>query len=408
MKNGEKRVSSSGSKTVLLGVGVWVLLRLLTSLLAALFSTLRPLTALEKSLPLWPPSGGLSAWLERAGAAPWLRWDTIWFERILTQGYTVGDGTTNFQPLFPWAGVPLHRLGIDPAWSLLIVASLAALALFVIFHRLARLQLDPTQAETALLCLATFPVAFILFAPYSDGFFLLWVAVALFLLHRRRPIPAAAAVFLAALTRQQGLFLILPVAWEAWEASGRSLQNLRKILGGWWLALLSAPAGLICWTIYRLVVLHEGHLDFGSVQGLIYSAMVSSSASQVVPRQAFLWPWQTLSLAFSKAYQSPDLDIGVNLVLAAGFMLALLSAWKYMRNGERWYSIAITLVSFSYYTGPIHPVMGLPRHLLAALPIFIGLGARLDQAWKRGAILAIQFAGFILLLLLYVLEAWVP
>ena len=65
------------------------------------------------------------------------------------------------------------------------------------------------------------------------------------------------------------------------------------------------------------------------------------------------------------------------LTFGTGFLLILALAWRYMRPSYRIYALAITLLAFSYHTGPLYPYMGLPRHLLLAFPVFIGLGARL-------------------------------
>jgi hypothetical protein len=382
-------------------LGVWLALRLLTSLLAAVFS------ALQKTVPLWPPSGMLATWLARILVAPWQHWDALWFARIVSQGYAAGNGTTNFHPLYAWLSLPLARLGLDPSVSLLVTSSLASLLLLIVFLRLARLDLEPAPAWTALLCLATFPTAFVLFAPYSEGVFLLFVALTLLLARRGRPLPAALAAFLAALTHQLGVFLVLPMAWQAWEASGRSPAGLRR---AWreWLAALAAPLGLAAWSVYRLGVLHEGRLDFSSLQALVYSALISPSAHAVVPVQAFVWPWQAIGLAVTKALRAPDVDILVNLALGLGFLLALAFAWRQLKIGGRLFALAVTLVSFCYSTGPVHPLMGLPRHLMVALPVFVGLGAALRKPWQRTLLLAIQSLLLMLLLLLYVIEAWVP
>jgi len=156
----------------------------------------------------------------------------------------VGNGTTSFHPLYLLLSYPLYRLGVDPTLSLLITSSLAALALFWIFYKLASLDLDPAATQAALLFFATFPVAFILFAPYTESLFMFWTALALYTMRRGRWGLAAATSFLATLTRQQGIFLAIPLAWWAWEASGKSLRGIKKAWAAW-LSTLAAPAGLV-------------------------------------------------------------------------------------------------------------------------------------------------------------------
>ena len=394
-------------KPVALLLAAWLGLRLLTSLAAAAFSSLRPLSPLEQALPAWPPAANLGRWLERVLAAPWLRWDAHWYARIVSAGYAAGDGTTNFHPLYAWLSTPLARLGLDPIASLLLTGSLATLGLLFVFLHLARLDLEPVPAWTALLALVTFPAAVVLFAPYAEGLFLLLAALALLLSRRGRPLAAGLAACLAALTHQLGVFLALPLAWQAWEAAGRSVRGLGRAWRAL-LAALAAPLGLAAWSAFRLFGLHEGRLDPSSLQALVYSALISPSAHRVVPLQAFVWPWQAASLIAVKLAQHPDADILVDLALGLAFLAALALAWRYLRPADRLYTAAVTLVSFCYSTGPVHPTMGLPRHLLAALPVFIGLGAALKRAWQRRLLLAVGLAGLILLTLLYVLEAWVP
>lgn len=387
-------------------LGTWLFLRCLTSLVVAVFSPLYPLTSIEKTIPLWPPAHNLLAWLNRVFVAPWVRWDALWFGRILVRGYTAWDGTTSFLPLYPWLSWPLYRLSLDPILSLLITSSLAVLILFWAFHRLASLELPPARASTALLLLVTFPIAFVLFAPYSESLFLLWVALALFSMRSGRWELVAIFSFLAALTRQQGIFLALPMAWWAWEASGKSLRGVKKALGAW-LTTLAAPAGLAAWGIYRIGFLHEGSLDFSNPQGLIYSALLSPSASMVVKGQAFRWPWEAFAVAISKTIHTPEINVFVNLALGLGFVVAFAVAWKYLNIPDRLYSLAIILVSFSVTTGD-YAYISLPRHLMLALPVFIGLAAALKKSWQRKTILAFQIVGAMFLLVLYVFLQLIP
>src|SRR4051812_2632687 len=78
--------------------GIWLVLRLLTSMWAALVSPLHRLTERENTIALWPPSVPLSSWLERVLLSPWERWDTTGYMAIVRQGYRADDGTTQFHP----------------------------------------------------------------------------------------------------------------------------------------------------------------------------------------------------------------------------------------------------------------------------------------------------------------------
>jgi len=403
-----KRIASDGStqKTAFLIIATWLFLRCLTSLAAAGFSSLDPITSIEKNLVIWPPAQNFTAWLNRVFVAPWVRWDANWFKQILTQGYAAGNGTTSFHPLYPLLSWPLYRLGLDPTLSLLITSSVAALFFFGVFFGLASLDLEPETGWTALLLLVTFPIAFILFAPYSESLFLLWSALALYSMRRGYWILAATSSFLAALTRQQGVFLALPIAWWAWEASGKNLHGIPKAWRAW-LTTLAAPAGLVALSIYRIGTLHEGSIDFSNPQRLIYSALLSPSANAVIPGQAIRWPWQAFTLVIVNVIHRPEINILVNLTLGIGFLLAFIIAWKYMNIADRLYSLVIILVSFSATTVDLAYV-SLPRHLFLAIPVFIGLAAAVRKPWQKQFLITIQLLLMLFLLLISIFVEWIP
>jgi Gpi18-like mannosyltransferase len=345
--------------------------------------------------------------LERSFLSPWLRWDAVWYQRIITQGYSATDGTSQFHPLYPWLATPLARIGFSPTFSLLIISSLAGLALFYFFYKLALLDLQPPDAFFATILLVLAPPAFVLFAPYPEALFILFAVLCLYFARKKSWWLSSLMGGLAVLTRQQGIFLLLPVAWELWENEN---NNRKSILSHWknWLSLSLIPMGYGVWLIYRAIFLFDLQAKLGDIQQFRYSFLISPSATQVVQIQQFLWPWQALYLSIMKGITNPDLDIWLNIISGLFFLILLYISWRRMRLSYRIYCAFITLVSFSYYTGPVHPYMGLPRHLLLAFPIFIGLAEIIVKPWVRLLIIVTSSLAMSFLLVTYVLNAWVP
>lgn len=388
-------------------LNIWLALRIVLGAWAAYVSALRPLTPSERTIPLWPPRGSLGAWLERALLAPWNRWDTEYYLNIVQRGYRADDGTAQFHPLLPWLATPIAWLTGQPLFALLLVSSVASIGLLIAFNRLALLDLKPTDARTSTLLLLCAPPAFILFAPYTESLWLLWAVLCLLYARRGQWWRAGLAGALATLTRQQGVFLMVPLAWELWEAQQR---DWRRTLRSWrnWLALGLIPAGLLTWLIYRAVALNDLRANLADPQALIFSLLISPSASKVVPVQAFLPPWQALGLALAKLWREPELSLIVDLTFGGAFVLLVLAAWRNLRASYRLYVLTILVVSFGYYTGPFYPYMGLPRHLLLAFPVFIGLAPRLRRPLLRQTLFTLSLLGMFLLLWLYVLHGWTP
>jgi len=399
-----QRDSSYALKTVLV---LWGTMRILVQFPALFASHLRPLTEIERLIPLWPPAAPLHTWLYRVLLAPWQRWDVEWYLRILTEGYKAGNGTDAFHPLYPWLAYPLTLLGMDPLLALMVVSNLATLAFLFLFVRLSELDAAPSQTRTVPHLLLSFPLAFILFAPYNESLFLV-LSVAMFLcLRQHRWWWAGLAGALAVLTRQQGLLLVFPFAWELWATHK---GDVRDLLRGWrsWSAMGLIPIGLVLWVVYRALVIGGVQLNVSSPYALVYSMLIAPSADKVGAAHIMMWPWQALRLALLHLWVMPDVGLVVNLLLSAVFVGALLAGWLRLRVSYRVYVMVTTLVSFSYHTGRVHPYMGLPRHLFLAFPVFMGLGQAKQRNWQRLLWIGGGWLGMFFLVLLYVLETWVP
>lgn len=385
---------------------LWLLMRVVTTLYLALLSPIRPFTDPERTIALWPPSAPFGSWLDRVLLRPWQHWDVKYYLWIVERGYRVDDGTAQFHPLLAWLATPLAWLTGNGLLGLLIVSSLAGAVLLIVFGRLARLDLPAPAAHTAMLLMLFSPPSWVLFAPYTEPLFLLCAVLCLHWARRQRWWLAGLAGALATLTRQQGLFLLLPLAWELWEAAGRTP---RRALAAWrdWLALGLIPLGLLVWLLYRAIALGDLQANFADPQALIFSLLISPSSSMVVPEQRFLPPWQALWLALQIVAHAPTVDLLVDLTLGAAWLILLAVAWRGMRTSHRIYTVVIALVSFGYYTGPFYPYMGLPRHLMLAFPVYLGLG-RVIRPRLRPLVIIGGILGMLFLLLLYIFEAWTP
>ena len=385
---------------------IWIVIRIINSLFAIVASPLRRLTDLERSISIWPPSTPIQAWLNRLFLAPFERWDAKWYIKIVSQGYVHLDGAAQFHPLYPATAAIFHQFGISPLASLMLVSTIASLILFFAFHQLARLDLSKEDTVFALLLLAVSPPSFVFFAPYPEGLFLIWTVACFYWSRQQKWWLASLAGALAVLTRQQGLFLIFPLVWEFWEARQR---NLRTCLADWknWLSFSMIPLAMFGWISYRALYLNDLQPKIANLNAFIYSVIISPKANQVVPDQVFLPPWQTLWLASEKLFTAPDADLITNLVGSLLFVAIFILVWPAIRPSYRIYSLVIILVSFSYYTGNTHPTMGLLRHLMLAIPVFIGIPSLFHKPGHRLAFITASAAGMIFLLILYVFEAWV-
>jgi len=206
---------------------------------------------------------------------------------------------------------------------------------------------------------------------------------------------------LATLTRQQGLFLLIPLGWELWKSHENRIKSL---------AIVSLiPLAYAGWVVYRGLALMDGRPDLSSFQGFVYSVLISPSAHKVVPDQQFLFPPHGLYLAFVKLVKEPNIPTTIDLLIGFAFITLTVIAWRNLRTSYKLYCLTILLVSFGYHTGMrvSSPYMGLPRHLLLAFPIFIGLAPRVSQS-LMDRLFKIGLFGMLLLTFFHCIGVWVP
>lgn len=331
--------------------------------------------------------------------AIWERWDTVYYSRIAGSGYSALDGTTTFHPLFAWLAKPLSLAGVAPVIALLLVSSGATLALYIAFERLASLDHDWTRARIATLLFIVWPVSYVLYLPYSESLWLLFAVLCLFYARQDRWWLAGIAGALATLTRQQGLFLLAPLAWELFAAEQ---YNVKNTFARWrsWLSFTLIPLAFCGWIFYRIRVLGDGEPDFSSLKSFISSTLVSPASHLVVKDHTFMWPWKAAYLAIQRALALSYFNPWIDLALGVLFLVLIVLAWRGMRASYRLYVIVIAVVSFSFHTG-MTPTGGaylsLPRHLLLAFPVFIGLATRVtDRRLWAMIILGVSIMTFLL------------
>ena len=335
---------------------------------------------------------------------PWYFWDVHYYVEIVRNGYQPGAATANFHPLYPWISTLVALVIREPLFSLLLVSSIACILLVICFYRLAVLDIDEQQAWQAAALLLVWPASVAVFIPYTEALFLLLSVYCLFSARHQKFWLAGVSGALASLTRQQGVFLMLPLAWEIWESSGRQWsKTLRNSL-----PVLLVPAGYVVWVVYRAVAINDVHPDFSSMQQFIHTVMISPSSYEITEHHAFLPPWSMLWRSIIDLWHG-GVSAGayVDAALGAAFIGLLVLSWRYMRTSYRVYCVAIVLVSLSFYGGNVNPYIALPRHLLLAFPVFIGLAAR--YRLRKFPLLLILLAVVQMALLCPVVwQTWVP
>lgn len=318
----------------------------------------------------------------------WERFDALWFLRIATAGYTEGDGSAAFFPLYPMLiRIASPVLGGHPLAAGILISNAAFLGALIVLYFLTASEFDEPVARRTILYLAIFPTAYFFLAPYSESLFLLLVVTSLWAARRRKWAVAGVAGALAAATRNVGVLLILPLALEAvLQHRERGDRLATRLL--WSAAVaLGTIAYLVFWQGFGGDALAPVHQQTTWQREATFPLATAVSGT----REAFRWIG-----IYPGGYHLLDWLIVVPAVAAA--------AWVTMRTRPPFaaYAWASLLAPLSLVFAP-RPFMSFPRFLLAVFPLFwataVWAGRR---AGVHETVVAVSAAGLGIMTVLFV------
>ncbi len=332
-------------------------------------------------------------------AAPFARWDSVWYLAIADDGYG-GGAREAFFPLYPL----VVRIAGVPVGSALIGGALASTALFavalVLLHRLVALDFGRAVARNAVLVIALFPMSFFFSAVYSESLFLCVSVGAIYAARRDRWAWAGALGGLAAATRSAGVLLLVPLLilylWDAGTLRRRPRALRADVL---WLALV--PLGLAAFCAYlalsgrdALAPFHAQEVWFRSFAGPFAGAWEGVVAGVQGARQ--LLSGAREPVLFTAAGGDPFLAARHNIELLAWLGLTIGATVGVLRRlppAYGAYVLAALALPLSYPVAP-QPLMSLPRFAAVLFPLAIWLALWMTgRAWRERLLLACFAAG---------------
>jgi len=326
-------------------------------------------------VPGWPAHEITAGWHNLFTV--WERFDVLWYLRIAAHGYATTDGSAAFFPLFPLAVRAVSfAIGGHPLAAGLLVSNGTAFGGLLVLYALTRKELDEGTARGAVMFASIFPTAFFFVAPYSESLFLLAVLVAFWAARGGRWWLAGLAGAAAALTRNIGVLIALPLAVEAvhQRLEGRSVRTMLAGLAAATGPVLGVLAYLEYWERRVGDWLAPIHLQTGWERKLVSPAFTLTEGTRDALRFLGVYPG---------GYHTLDW-----LIVVPVLALAIYATVRFRPTYViyTWASIAPPLIFI--FSG--RPLMSFPRFALPLFPVFWALakvtGHR--RAWRELALAA--------------------
>jgi hypothetical protein len=194
----------------------------------------------------WPAHPVTPGWHNLFTA--WERQDALWFLRIADGGYSADDASAAFFPLYPMVvRVVSFPLGGHPLAAALLVSNAAFLGALMALYVLTRNELSDQIARRSVLYAAVFPTALFFVAPYSESLFLLLVVGSFWAARQARWEIAGVLGALAALTRNVGILMVIPLTLEAVRKARESTPSRSPVRGLVWALAPAAGTFAYLW-----------------------------------------------------------------------------------------------------------------------------------------------------------------
>jgi hypothetical protein len=330
---------------------------------------------------LAPPFTGPS-WLRG-----WAQWDSGWYERIASSGYSFVHGeqsTVAFFPAYPLVMRVFDSLTGNTYVAGIIVTFVCGAGVAALLFLWLRDRLSPAAAWTALAAYLLFPYAFFLYGVvYADALFIAALLGAFLLLEADRPVLAGVVGAVATAARPVGIVLVAGLVVRALERRGAlrpfDLRRLRAADAGVLLSLL----GLAAWCVY-LWARFGDPLAFASAQSAWHQGAGPST-------------W----LKFQFFHDVTDLrSPGAWVLFMAHPVLTVAAACflprVFRRFGVGYGVFAASLIGLSAIS--TKNFFGMARYLLAAFPVFAVAGELLVERTRlRQVALAVSALGLVVL-----------
>lgn len=316
----------------------------------------------------------------------WAHFDGEHYLSVAEDGYLEPPFSASpaFFPLYPLLMRALTELfggpvsqGTLSVWGILISLVSLLFALWFVY-RITEEGWGEGAARGAVLTLAFFPTAFFFNAVYTESLFLALSAGAVWAVKVRRDLLLACLLAgLATATRNVGVLLLIPLAYEWW----RERHTL-----GWRAAYLAlAPTGLLAYAAFLWWRFGDPML-FLSEQAKWERGFTGPLS---ILDDAFGLAFASLRALFDPASYEPFGVESLFYVLSSTnylySLLFLLFAYTVLSLGVRWLSADLALYGFAlvlvsvFFATPWNPLMSMPRFVLVAFPVFVALGILLKD-----------------------------
>ncbi len=269
-----------------------------------------------------------------------------------------------FFPLYPVLMKVFYLFCRNYVVAGVLVSNLCLAVGSVYFFRLLEMECDRICAWEGFFLLQLFPVGFFMIGAYTESLFIMLTAICLYYIRRERWIVVGIVGMLAALSRSQGIVLLVPAVYEI------CLQFRTKEHRTW------SAAGVCLIPVGTLVYLMMNQMIYGK-----WNAFIKFQAAEPWYNTSH-WISENLTQHYSMGIQYPYLGVFIywaQMILYFGVML-LLFYGLHKKIRTSYIALGGAYIFVTYLHGWM--ISG-PRYMMSCLPLYLIAASGLGKTGKR-------------------------
>ncbi|HEX8806558.1 MAG TPA: mannosyltransferase family protein [Candidatus Aquilonibacter sp.] len=296
----------------------------------------------------------------------WGRWDAVHYLSIASQGYQGTDMA--FFPLYPLLIRILGRLVGNHLIAGILISNVAFFFGLLYLYKLLEHEYDRSVARRAIFYVSIFPSALFFSAVYTESLFFMLTVASFYYMRAHRWWFAGLIGLFAAMTRVEGVLLIVPffIEWYSQYKPKLSAHIGQLIPVG------LIPVGLFTYMAYLWVLVGDP-LYFSHVQ--------------IHWDRHFALPWVSIINSVTKIAHATTGQAAAGQVIELAFTAlmigVLIAGWKQLRPSYIAYMALSILVPMSTSS-----LMSMPRFALVLFPMFAILARDGERPWVNNLIVA--------------------
>ena len=328
--------------------------------------------------------------------APWYRWDIARYLEIADFGYDFNLINTVWPPLYPFL-IKIFSFVFQPStFAAILVANIFFIVgLFLTFIFTKSIFNEETARQTIFL-MSIFPTSFYFLAGYSESIFLTLSVGVFLLIGKKKWLWAGLLSALAALTRVQGIILVVPIFIELIRDFYKD-KNLKQLVVNSF-SCFYAP---FAYGLYSLYVFFGLRVDW------------PWNMLEAHWEQHFGLPWEGVYFTLlSILGKNIHIDYTPNLVKIVNILLSLFSIYILIAIRKKiplslsiysWTMLILVMGKIDYN----NTLISTARYLLTIFPIFMGMSMVLKNRIIKTVYFSISMLLQTILLIFFFWFVWV-